>query len=259
MNNGKNGMGEEPARKLIANKKQFALSLIILSIIAIGTAESSNAAISDTTLNNSKNAANDSTPPVIKMISPSETVTINSTILTISTNENATCRASSVHSLAGDKGYTSMGSESETPSGTMHNWPLFDLENGIHRYYIKCKDRAGNVNDEEYNASFTVDISSIPTQTPTLTPIPTQTSTPTPKPTPTIQESATPFIPLPAVSPPTKVPLDVQLMSTFTAVLSWFTERIYIILMIAFLSIFIILPILDRYYLKPPLPKIKLK
>jgi hypothetical protein len=97
-----------------------------------------------------------SAPPEVISHEPADIITSTSTNLQVTTSEDAKCR----YSTTADTAYDSMGSLTETSSfSTTPSWPLSDLEEGLHDYYIRCKDILDNKAETDYHISFTVDVS----------------------------------------------------------------------------------------------------
>ncbi|MDD3486965.1 MAG: hypothetical protein PHF35_01130 [Candidatus Moranbacteria bacterium] len=98
----------------------------------------------------------DSTPPIVSGGSPSGTLSSGtaSTTLRVLTNENATCK----YGETKDNAYSSMANDFTNTGGKNHTSSLTSLEDGqAYKYYVRCKDTAGNVNDSDYTVSFSVD------------------------------------------------------------------------------------------------------
>ena len=75
------------------------------------------------------------------------------TTLSLSTNENATCKYTTSSGIS----YDSMSNTFSTTGGTSHSVSLLSLTDGsIYNYYIKCKDSTGNKNTSDYIVSFSV-------------------------------------------------------------------------------------------------------
>ncbi len=97
----------------------------------------------------------DKTPPVRSDGSPSGTLApgTKSTTLRLQTDENSTCR----YSVTANVGYTDM-TKSFAGSGTQrHSAVVTGLVDGTaYQYFVRCRDTAGNVNDDDYVLSFQV-------------------------------------------------------------------------------------------------------
>lgn len=83
--------------------------------------------------------------------------------LTVTTDENATCR----YSTSSNTAYGSMSSFSTTGGGS-HSTTISDLTAASYTYYVRCQDGQGNTNTSDYSISFT-----IPEPEPVITPTPT--------------------------------------------------------------------------------------
>ena len=78
--------------------------------------------------------------------------TISAT-LSVTTNENATCRYSQIAGTA----YASMTDTFSVTGGTTHTKSLSGLTNGTaYTYYVRCVDMAGNINTSDYTITFSV-------------------------------------------------------------------------------------------------------
>jgi hypothetical protein len=100
-------------------------------------------------------APTDTTPPVISNGSPTGTLPVGTTQTTMSviTNENATCRYSTIAGTA----YSSMTGRFLTAPGTNHSTSLIGLTYGqTYNFYIRCQDTAGNANTSDYTVNFSV-------------------------------------------------------------------------------------------------------
>jgi len=98
-------------------------------------------------------SAADTTPPVRSSGSPSGTLPSGTTqtTLSLSTNENATCKYSTVANTA----YASISNTFSTTGGTSHSTTITGLSNGnAYNYYIRCLDTAGNANTDDFQISF---------------------------------------------------------------------------------------------------------
>lgn len=96
----------------------------------------------------------DTTPPVISGFSPSGTVDAKKTILSVKTDENATCKVCNK-----DEPYETMCRQFDDTGGKTHAMDICrkrDLDVGEHKYYVRCKDGAGNINSESAKIEFTV-------------------------------------------------------------------------------------------------------
>ncbi len=101
----------------------------------------------------------DTTPPTISNGTPSGELAIGTTSTTISvtTNENATCKYASTTGVA----YASMTGTFSTTGETTHSSSISGLANGyVYKYYVKCQDGESNITASDYKISFSVDKSS---------------------------------------------------------------------------------------------------
>ncbi|GEM_PF-2151866 len=99
------------------------------------------------------NLTADTTPPVRSAGSPSGTITTSSTTLSVTTDENATCKYDTSTGVA----YSSMAN-SFSDSGTSHTASISGLTNGDYNYYVRCQDTSSNANTNDYTISFTVSL-----------------------------------------------------------------------------------------------------
>jgi len=96
----------------------------------------------------------DTTPPTRSSGSPSGTLSAGTTQTTMSltTNENATCKYGTVSAS-----YASLPNTFTTTGVTSHSQLITGLTNGsTYTYYIRCQDTAGNANTDDYPISFSV-------------------------------------------------------------------------------------------------------
>jgi len=101
--------------------------------------------------------ARDTTPPARSNGSPSGTLTAGTTQATLSltTNENATCK----YSISANTAYVSMGNAFSTTGATTHSIIISGLINGqTYNYYVRCQDQAGNANTDDYLINFSVSV-----------------------------------------------------------------------------------------------------
>ncbi len=94
-------------------------------------------------------------PPQRSNASPSGTLPAGTTQATISltTNEDATCRYSTVAGTA----YDSMPNTFSTTGGTSHSSIVTGLTDGSsYTYYVRCQDLIGNPNTDDFPISFSV-------------------------------------------------------------------------------------------------------
>jgi chitodextrinase len=97
----------------------------------------------------------DTTPPVCSNGSPTSQLAVNTTQtnLSLTTDENATCR----YSISTGTTYASMTNTFSTTGNSSHSTAVSGLQNGqIYTYYVKCIDSAGNANSDDYAISFSV-------------------------------------------------------------------------------------------------------
>jgi hypothetical protein len=108
----------------------------------------------------------DSTPPVRSNGSPSGTLSSGTTQTTLSltTDENATCRYSTTAGTA----YSSMTNTFSTTGNTSHSTTVSGLSDGnTYTYYVRCQDGAGNANTIDFSISFSVAVASSDITAPT--------------------------------------------------------------------------------------------
>ncbi|OGE79154.1 MAG: hypothetical protein A2751_05960 [Candidatus Doudnabacteria bacterium RIFCSPHIGHO2_01_FULL_46_14] len=97
----------------------------------------------------------DTTAPIRSNGAPSGTLASGTTqtTLSLSTDENAICRYSTVADIA----YSAMTDTFSTTGATSHSTTVSGLANGqSYTYYIRCEDTAGNANPNDYSISFSV-------------------------------------------------------------------------------------------------------
>jgi hypothetical protein len=95
------------------------------------------------------------TPPVVSGGSPTGTLAAGTTqtTLSVTTNENATCRYSATANIA----YASMANTFTTTGTTSHSTTVTGLTNGqSYSYYVRCQDTAGNPDTGDYSIAFSV-------------------------------------------------------------------------------------------------------
>jgi len=98
----------------------------------------------------------DTTPPVRSSGSPSSTLSCNttSTTLSLTTDENATCKYGTTTNTA----YASVANTFTTTSATIHSSTITGLSpNTSYNYYVRCQDTVGNANTDDYVISFNID------------------------------------------------------------------------------------------------------
>jgi hypothetical protein len=115
------------------------------------------AACKDTN-NNSGNPENvsfvlDTVPSVIREFSPVGTVFRRSVEFNVTTNEAATCRFD-----ISDVIYENLASQFEQTGRLIHRQAYPNLAEGAYTYFVRCKDSAGNRNQESTRVSFAVNV-----------------------------------------------------------------------------------------------------
>jgi hypothetical protein len=99
--------------------------------------------------------SNDTTPPVLSNALPSGTLAAGTTqtTLSVTSNENATCRYATTAGTA----YGSMPNSFSTTGGTAHSTLVTGLANGqSYSWYVRCQDSAGNANTSDTAIAFSV-------------------------------------------------------------------------------------------------------
>ncbi len=99
--------------------------------------------------------SSDTTPPLRTNGSPSGTLAAGTTQATLSltTNENATCRYATTPGVA----YASMPNTFSTTGGTAQSTTVSGLiTGGSYSYFVRCQDSAGNANPDDFTISFSV-------------------------------------------------------------------------------------------------------
>lgn len=97
----------------------------------------------------------DTTPPNRSSGSPSGALPAGTTqtTLSLSTDENATCKYSTTAGTA----YSAMTNTFTTTGGMSHSTTVSGLQNGnSYTYYIRCQDTIGNPNTDDFTISFSV-------------------------------------------------------------------------------------------------------
>ena len=97
----------------------------------------------------------DTTASVLSNGSPSGSQSAGTTqrTLSLTTNENSTCR----YSVSPGTSYSLMGNTFSTTGGTNHSQTLTGLIDGTsYNYYARCQDATGNANTTDYSISFSV-------------------------------------------------------------------------------------------------------
>ena len=98
---------------------------------------------------------NDTTPPTRSGGSPSGVLTAGTTQTTLSltTNENATCRYGTVANTA----YGSLPNAFSSTGGLSHSTTVTGLANGqSYTFYVRCQDAVGNANTNDFPITFSV-------------------------------------------------------------------------------------------------------
>lgn len=106
-------------------------------------------------LYNGAGGGTDTTPPVRSNGAPTGALPVGTTQTTLSltTNENATCKYGTTPNTA----YASLPSTFSTTGGTSHSTAVSGLQNGgNYNYYVRCQDVAGNSNPDDYLITFSV-------------------------------------------------------------------------------------------------------
>jgi len=97
----------------------------------------------------------DITPPVRSSGLPSGSLPVGTTqtTLSLSTNENATCKYSTVANTT----YASISNTFSTTGSANHSATITGLSNGnTYNYYIRCQDTSNNANPDDYTITFSV-------------------------------------------------------------------------------------------------------
>jgi hypothetical protein len=97
----------------------------------------------------------DTTPPIISNGQPTRTLATGTTqtTLSLSTNENATCRYATTAGVP----FASMPNAFSSTGGLSHSTLVTGLSNGqSYNYYVRCRDSSGNINTSDYIISFVV-------------------------------------------------------------------------------------------------------
>lgn len=100
------------------------------------------------------NAEEDTTSPTVIKHLPTGKITKSTTILSVTTDENATCKYSTTDSV----NYENMGGAFDKTGKTEHTKSLTNLMENIYHYYIRCEDTVDNIATSDYDASFEVDL-----------------------------------------------------------------------------------------------------
>ena len=97
----------------------------------------------------------DTSPPVLSHGAPSGQLAPGTTqaTLSVTSNENATCRFATVRGVA----FSAMINTFSVTGGTIHQQNLNNLKNGqAYDFYVRCKDGQNNSNQEDYYISFSI-------------------------------------------------------------------------------------------------------
>jgi len=101
------------------------------------------------------NNISDTAPPIRSNPSPTGILLqgTTGTTLSLTTNENATCRCSNVAGIS----YDSMTETFTTTGSTSHSTTVDGLSDGnSYTYCVRCRDMAGNANTDDFEISFSV-------------------------------------------------------------------------------------------------------
>ncbi len=101
--------------------------------------------------------ANDNTPPSVLSYSPEGVIPTSYMTLEVTTNEDATCKYSTISGVA----YANQQYMFQITGGKSHKVPLQNLVDNFYTYYVRCKDSAGNEAQSDYPVS--VEINAPPT------------------------------------------------------------------------------------------------
>ena len=103
----------------------------------------------------------DTTPPVISNFQPSGTIADLTPTLSLNTDENATCKYSTVNQSFGAMLSTFSGT-----GATYHHVTMGTMAAGTYTYYARCQDTAGNKSVNTAGITFTIRIILTPDTTP---------------------------------------------------------------------------------------------
>lgn len=109
-------------------------------------------------LSNAGSGAGDTTPPARSNGQPTGTLTgsTTQTSISLSTDENATCRYATSAGVA----YSAMTNSFTTTGAITHSTLVTGLVGGgTYSYYVRCQDVNGNANTDDFIISFSVDTS----------------------------------------------------------------------------------------------------
>ena len=111
-----------------------------------------------------KNGTSDNiNPPVISNPLPTGTVTNASPTISVVTDEDANCKYDTM-----GRSYNTMANSFATTGSKAHSSTVGPLANGSYSYYVRCKDKAGNVNISSTKITFTVKTSGGDTTPPSV-------------------------------------------------------------------------------------------
>ncbi|MBM3200717.1 hypothetical protein FJZ53_07295, partial [Candidatus Woesearchaeota archaeon] len=119
----------------------------------VGTITASNSSETDTLVLIVNAQQQDLTPPIVVSHSPTGKVTTSAISLTVVSNEDATCKYSTLSGIT----YDNMDGSFSSTGSTTHVKSLTGLIDGNYHYYVKCKDTKGNIAMSDYDATFTLD------------------------------------------------------------------------------------------------------
>jgi hypothetical protein len=92
--------------------------------------------------------------PIMSDPKPTGTISDNTPVISIKTDEDANCRYCTKNLSYND---TTVCKDFGTTGGLSHSQTLNKLSDGDYAYYARCKDKAGNVNISSLKIAFTVD------------------------------------------------------------------------------------------------------
>ncbi len=103
----------------------------------------------------------DTTPPIRANGSPSGALPVgtSSASVSLTTNENATCR----YATGAGVGYDAMSGSFSQTGTTTHAAQIGNLSAGqSYEFYVRCRDSAGNVNQDDFRIAFSVSAAAYP-------------------------------------------------------------------------------------------------
>jgi sugar lactone lactonase YvrE len=103
--------------------------------------------------------SNNTVPPLRMSGAPADILSpgTSSATLSLTTDEAATCR----YALSAGISFGSMANTFSTTGGTSHSRTVMGLQDGgVYAYYVRCQDRSGNVNTDDYTITFSIATSS---------------------------------------------------------------------------------------------------